>query len=108
MLALTCGHCSRDHQEGVKSFFEKRKPEFTAELQNNHPMYPWWYEANVGIEPKGTKGPSRLEKKKKKKVLGYFYYSTRIKVGMYCLQFPAADRDYLTAIKCKALQFHNM
>lgn len=72
MLALTCGHCSRDHQEGVKSFFEKRKPEFTAELQNNHPMYPWWYEANVGIEPKGTKGPSRLEKKKKKKSIGVF------------------------------------
>lgn len=57
---LTCGYCSRDHQEGVKSFFEKRKPEFTADLQNNHPMYPWWYEANVGIEPKGTTGPSKL------------------------------------------------
>ncbi|KAF9887244.1 hypothetical protein FE257_010372 [Aspergillus nanangensis] len=45
---------SHDHQEGVNSFFEKRKPAFKANLQGNWPPnYPWWVQPNIDLDMRG-------------------------------------------------------
>ncbi|KAA8643675.1 hypothetical protein EYZ11_003391 [Aspergillus tanneri] len=52
---------SIDEKEGVAAFFEKRKPNFKATLEENGPAnYPWWHEVNIDKKPKATKEPSKL------------------------------------------------
>ncbi|KAJ5675410.1 Enoyl-CoA hydratase AFT3-1 [Penicillium macrosclerotiorum] len=51
---------SEDQKEGVKSFFEKRKPQFGANLDNDPPAsVPWWMEVDTGRNPK-AKTPAKL------------------------------------------------
>lgn len=57
---LRCG--DRDCKEGVKSFMEKRDPQFDASLEDGLPeMYPWWQEVSTGrrARPVAT-GKSKL------------------------------------------------
>jgi hypothetical protein len=43
----------RDQKEGVTAFFEKRKPNFRANLDDNPPPnVPWWTEVDTGRNPK--------------------------------------------------------
>ena len=53
---------NRDQNEGVQSFFEKRKPAFRANLDDNPPSnVPWWTEVDTGRRPKARKtGSSKL------------------------------------------------
>lgn len=47
---------SRDQKEGVSSFFEKRKPHFTARLEDDAPPnFPWWTEVDTGNRPRAEK-----------------------------------------------------
>ncbi|KAJ5319612.1 hypothetical protein MYU51_006509 [Penicillium brevicompactum] len=49
-----------DQKEGVAAFFEKRKPNFSADLDDNPPpVVPWWTEIDTGRSPK-RKGTSKL------------------------------------------------
>jgi hypothetical protein len=42
-----------DQKEGVGAFFEKRKPNFRANLDDNPPSHlPWWTEVDTGRAPK--------------------------------------------------------
>ncbi|KAJ5623879.1 hypothetical protein N7510_000188 [Penicillium lagena] len=44
---------SADQKEGVASFFEKRKPSFRANLDDNPPPnFPWWTDVDTGRNPK--------------------------------------------------------
>lgn len=44
---------TKDNTEGVKSFFEKRPPQFSGTMQNDAPeAYPWWSQVDVGRVPK--------------------------------------------------------
>ncbi|KAJ6121201.1 Enoyl-CoA hydratase AKT3-1 [Penicillium sp. IBT 18751x] len=48
-----------DYQEGVDSFFEKRKPVFETDPRDNScPEYPWWPELNISHEPSASKDKS--------------------------------------------------
>ncbi|KAJ5188897.1 Crotonase core [Penicillium cf. griseofulvum] len=46
----------RDSKEGIKSFFEKRKPNIKATLESDAPPgFPWWSEVDTGRRPKASK-----------------------------------------------------
>jgi hypothetical protein len=51
-----------DQKEGVGAFFEKRKPNFRANLDDNPPVHmPWWTEVDTGRAPKAkSKASSKL------------------------------------------------
>lgn len=49
-----------DQKEGVKSFFEKRKPNFQASVNDEPPNMPWWMEVDTGVRPAAAKGASKL------------------------------------------------
>ncbi|KAJ5115339.1 hypothetical protein NUU61_001098 [Penicillium alfredii] len=49
-----------DQKEGVAAFFEKRKPNFRANLDDNPPpSFPWWNEVDTGRQPRAN-NPSKL------------------------------------------------
>ncbi|KAJ5211472.1 Enoyl-CoA hydratase AFT3-1 [Penicillium cinerascens] len=51
---------AQDQKEGVQAFFEKRKPNFRANLDDNPPLnVPWWTEVDTGRNPK-AKTPAKL------------------------------------------------
>lgn len=44
---------SKDNNEGVKSFFEKRPPKFEATMTKDAPeAWPWWSQVDIGHVPK--------------------------------------------------------
>jgi enoyl-CoA hydratase/carnithine racemase len=61
MNSLTNDEHCRDQNEGVTAFFEKRKPDFKATLEEDAPPnFPWWTETDTGSRPKAAKGLSKL------------------------------------------------
>ncbi|KAH8820109.1 ClpP/crotonase-like domain-containing protein [Xylogone sp. PMI_703] len=50
----------KDQKEGVAAFFEKRKPNFQASVDDVPPNVPWWTEIDTGNRPKAAKKPSKL------------------------------------------------
>ncbi|KAJ5795783.1 uncharacterized protein N7518_004323 [Penicillium psychrosexuale] len=45
----------RDSKEGIKAFFEKRKPVFNATLDvDAPPSFPWWSDVDTGRRPKAA------------------------------------------------------
>lgn len=51
----------RDQEEGVQAFFQKRKPNFKATLEEDAPPnFPWWTEVDTGSRPKAVKPQSKL------------------------------------------------
>ncbi len=49
----------RENEEGIKSFFEKRSPNFKGTLDEDAPAYyPWWNQINV--QGKAQKAQSKL------------------------------------------------
>lgn len=52
---------SKDNNEGVKSFFEKRPPNFQGKMPDDAPnMYPWWERVNVASSAKASKSSPKL------------------------------------------------
>lgn len=52
---------SKDNNEGVKSFFEKRPPKFDATMTKDAPeAWPWWSQIDIGVAAKPKSKPSKL------------------------------------------------
>jgi enoyl-CoA hydratase/carnithine racemase len=52
---------SKDNNEGVKSFFEKRGPEFTGTMTKDAPeAWPFWPQIDIGYVAEGTPKASKL------------------------------------------------
>lgn len=52
---------SKDNNEGVKSFFEKRPPNFQGKIPDDAPnVYPWWDRVNVTSSAKASRPSSKL------------------------------------------------
>jgi enoyl-CoA hydratase/carnithine racemase len=52
---------SKDNDEGVKSFFEKRPPNFQGKMPDDAPnVYPWWESVAIASSPKASRPGSKL------------------------------------------------
>jgi hypothetical protein len=52
---------SKDNDEGVKSFFEKRLPNFQGKMPDDAPtVYPWWDPVNITSSAKVLRPGSKL------------------------------------------------
>lgn len=52
---------SKDNNEGVKSFFEKRPPNFEATMTKDAPeAWPWWSQVDIGHTPPVKSKSSKL------------------------------------------------
>lgn len=52
---------AKDNEEGVKSFFEKRPPNFQGKMPDDAPnTYPWWEPVNIASSPRVSKPASKL------------------------------------------------
>lgn len=49
-----------DNTEGVKSFFEKRPPNFSGTMKQAPQAWPWWSQVDVGYKGFGKTKPSKL------------------------------------------------
>ena len=52
---------NKDNDEGVKSFFEKRPPNFQGKMPDDAPsVWPWWEPVRVESSPQAAKPTSKL------------------------------------------------
>jgi len=52
---------SKDNDEGVKSFFEKRPAKFVGKMPDDAPnVYPWWEPVNIASSARAAKPASKL------------------------------------------------
>ena len=52
---------SKDNNEGVKSFFEKRPPNFQGKMPDDAPnACPWWERVNVASSARASRPDSKL------------------------------------------------
>ncbi len=52
---------SKDNDEGVKSFFEKRPANFQGKMPEDAPTaYPWWEKVDIASSARAAKGASKL------------------------------------------------